>query len=61
METNQDNLYNPADDDNQGVVQLMAQGEQATAEGADEQAPYMSPTEAEGAEQAPKNTDTPAE
>ncbi|WP_019987932.1 hypothetical protein [Rudanella lutea] len=54
METNQNNPYNPADDDNQGVVQLMAQGEQATADGAEEQAPYMSPTEADGA-------DSPAE
>ena len=34
-----DEQYNPANDDNQGVVQLMAQGEQDT-EGV-EQAPQM--------------------
>lgn len=41
MEANPDEKYNPADDDNQGVVQLLAQAEQAT-EG-EEQAPQMNP------------------
>ena len=37
--------YNPADDDNQGVVQQMAQAERAT-EG-EEQAPQMAPEDNE--------------
>ncbi|MBD2752315.1 hypothetical protein [Spirosoma validum] len=30
MNTSDNNAYNPADDDNQGVVQLMAQGQEAS-------------------------------
>lgn len=30
MNSTEDKAYNPADDDNQGVVQLMAQGQEAS-------------------------------
>ncbi|MCY7358235.1 MAG: hypothetical protein LH609_12405 [Rudanella sp.] len=44
MNTNPEEEYNPADDDNQGVVQLMAQAEEATQDMGVEQAPQMDPT-----------------
>ena len=40
--------YNPADDDNQGVVQLLAQGEEANS--GVSQAEYMNPVTAQGPE-----------
>ncbi len=43
MEPNSEEKYNPADDDNQGVVQQMAQSEQATQDMGEEQAPQMDP------------------
>lgn len=48
MNENDNNDYNPADDDNQGVVQLMAQGEEAGAGVA--QVEYMNPVTASGPE-----------
>ncbi len=48
MNENDNNDYNPADDDNQGVVQLMAQGEKAGAGAA--QIEYMNPVTASGPE-----------
>ena len=42
------NKYNPADDDNQGVVQLMAQGEEASNGVA--QVEYMDPVTDQGPE-----------
>ena len=44
METDSEENYNPADDDNQGVVQLMAQAEQANEGVGVEQNPPMSLT-----------------
>lgn len=64
METNQQEGYNPAEDDNQGVAQLMAQGEQANQNVGVEQAPQMgmaAHTEQNEANQAPTNeSDTEA-
>lgn len=48
MNTSDNQEYNPADDDNQGVIQLMAQGEEANAGIA--QASYMNPVTASGPE-----------
>ncbi|GAB2579356.1 hypothetical protein [Spirosoma areae] len=48
MNPNDNNDYNPAEDDNQGVVQLMAQSEEANAGVA--QAQYMNPVTAPGPE-----------
>ena len=45
---NENEQYNPADDDNQGVVQLLAQGEEANTGIA--QAAYMNPVTASGPE-----------
>jgi hypothetical protein len=42
-DANPEEKYNPADDDNQGVVQQMAQNEQATQDMGVEQAPQMDP------------------
>jgi hypothetical protein len=48
MNHNDDNGYNPADDDNQGVAQLLAQGEEANPGVA--QVEHMSPVTAQGPE-----------
>ncbi|MFD2936924.1 hypothetical protein [Spirosoma flavum] len=48
MNPNETTNYNPADDDNQGVVQLMAQGE--AAGGGVAQAEYMNPIVNQGPE-----------
>ena len=48
MNTDEKEAYNPADDDNQGVVQLMAQGEEPNA--GVSQADYMNPVKAQGPE-----------
>ncbi|UFH53816.1 hypothetical protein [Spirosoma sp. KNUC1025] len=48
MTTNQTDNYDPAEDDNQGVVQLMAQGEKANS--GVSQAKYMNPVTAQGPE-----------
>lgn len=48
MNANKTNEYNPAEDDNQGVVQLLAQGEEANTGVA--QATYMNPVTASGPE-----------
>ncbi len=48
MNPNDNNEYNPADDDNQGVVQLLAQGE--LAGGGVAQADYMDPITNQGPE-----------
>lgn len=48
MNTSDDQSYNPADDDNQGVVQLLAQGEEAN-QGVS-QVEYMSPVTDQGPE-----------
>ena len=48
MNPNDNNEYNPATDDNQGVVQLLAQGEQAG--GGVAQAEYMNPITNQGPE-----------
>lgn len=46
METNPDETYNPANDDNQGVVQLMAQAEQASQAKGVDQNPHTGSTTA---------------
>ena len=48
MNTSDDQSYNPADDDNQGVVQLLAQGEEAN-QGVS-QVEYISPVTDQGPE-----------
>lgn len=48
MDNNESKAYNPADDDNQGVVQLMAQGSQSNEGVA--QAEQMNPVTASGPE-----------
>lgn len=54
------NEYNPADDDNQGVAQLLAQGEEASPGVA--QVEHMSPVTAQGPEpikEEVNDSDTP--
>jgi hypothetical protein len=48
MNPNDNDGYNPADDDNQGVAQLLAQGEEANPGVA--QVEHMSPVTAQGPE-----------
>jgi len=48
MNSDDNKDYNPADDDNQGVVQLLAQGEEANA--GIPQANYMNPARMQGPE-----------
>ncbi|GAB3970386.1 hypothetical protein GCM10028806_18380 [Spirosoma terrae] len=48
MKPDQTENYDPAEDDNQGVVQLLAQSEESTAGVA--QADYMNPVTASGPE-----------
>jgi len=48
MNSDNNKDYNPADDDNQGVVQLLAQGEEANA--GIPQANYMNPARMQGPE-----------
>jgi hypothetical protein len=48
MKPDQNENYDPAEDDNQGVVQLLAQSEESTAGVA--QADYMNPVTASGPE-----------
>jgi hypothetical protein len=60
MNPNNNSKYNPADDDNQGVAQLLAQGEEANPGVA--QVEHMSPVTAQGPEpikEEVNDSDTP--